>query len=64
MCRMAMSSAFLAGRDYVLPDDVAGIFKDVAGHRIVLDGRAGIAGYDAHTVLDRIIASVPKPVPR
>ncbi len=64
LCRMAMSSAFLAGRDYVLPDDVAGIFKDVAGHRIVLDARAGIAGYDAHTVLDRIIASVPKPVPR
>ena len=43
LCRMAKSGAFLAGRDYVLPDDVAAIFKDVAAHRLILDARANIA---------------------
>ena len=61
---MAKSAAFLSGRDYVLPDDVAGIFKDVAAHRLILDARASIAGCDAKRVLDGILASVAKPVPR
>lgn len=64
LCRMAKSAAFLSGRDYVLPDDVAGIFKDVAAHRLILDARASIAGCDAKRVLDGILASVAKPVPR
>ena len=64
LCRMAKSEAFLSGRDYVLPDDVAGIFKDVAAHRLILDARASIAGCDARRVLDNILSSVSKPVPR
>lgn len=64
LCRMAKSAAFLSGRDYVLPDDVTGIFKDVAAHRLILDARASIAGCDAKRVLDGILASVAKPVPR
>ena len=64
LCRMAKSGAFLAGRDYVLPDDVAAIFKDVAAHRLILDARANIAGCDARSVLENILASVAKPVPR
>ena len=64
LCRMAKSAAFLAGRDYVLPEDVADVFKDVAAHRLILDGRASLAGYDARMVLDRILSAVQKPVPR
>lgn len=64
LCRMAKSTAFLNGRDYVLPDDVAYIFGDVAGHRILLDARAGIARRSTMDVLDEILESVPKPVPR
>lgn len=64
LCRMAKSAAFLSGRDYVLPDDVTEIFKDVAAHRLILDARASIAGCDARKVLDNILASVAKPVPR
>ena len=64
LCRMAKSAAFLAGRDYVLPDDVADVFKDVAAHRLILDGRAGLAGYDARMVLDHILSAVQKAVPR
>lgn len=64
LCRMAKSAAFLAGRDYVLPEDVAEIFCDVAAHRIILDSRAGLAGYNAKRVLEKIMESVPKPVPK
>ena len=34
--RLAKAWAFLQGRNYVIPDDVTGIFADVAKHRIVL----------------------------
>lgn len=64
LCRMAKSTAFLEGRDYVLPDDVAYIFKDVAAHRLILDARAGIAHKTTGDVLDEILRAVPKPVPR
>lgn len=64
LCRMAKSTAFLEGRDYVLPDDVAYIFKDVAAHRLILDARAGIARKTTEDVLDEILGAVPKPVPR
>lgn len=64
LCRMAKSTAFLEGRDYVLPDDVAYIFKDVAAHRLILDARAGIAHKTTEDVLDEILGAVPKPVPR
>ena len=29
LCRMAKASAFLAGRDYVVPEDVQDVVKDV-----------------------------------
>lgn len=64
LCRMAKSAAFYAGRDYVLPDDVADVFGDVAAHRLILDGRAKVAGYDGHKILKQILASVAKPIPR
>ncbi|MFR3344952.1 MAG: AAA family ATPase [Anaerobutyricum sp.] len=33
LCRMAKASAFLAGRDYVVPEDVQDVVKDVFRHR-------------------------------
>ena len=40
LCRMAKAAAYLAGRDYMVPEDVVTVFKDVAGHRMVLESRA------------------------
>lgn len=36
--RMAKAAAYLAGRDYVVVEDVQNIFTDVCAHRVVLEG--------------------------
>jgi len=36
---MARSAAWVQGRDYVLPEDVAAVFRDTVDHRLILTGR-------------------------
>ena len=61
--QMAKASAYMAGRSFVIPDDVSGTFHDIARHRILLNaqGKAGHSSVD--DVLDDILASVKKPRP-
>ncbi len=59
--RMAKGWAYLKGRDYVLPEDVAEIFADVAKHRIVLSTKARVAHVTADAVLDEILAKTKQP---
>lgn len=59
MCR---AMAYLKGREYVLPDDIAGIFPDCVAHRLVLSKKARISGITAKDVCDNILALVKKPV--
>ncbi|MFR1974978.1 MAG: AAA family ATPase [Oscillospiraceae bacterium] len=40
VCRISRSRAYMAGRDYVLPDDVAAVFADVCAHRLILSPKA------------------------
>lgn len=58
---LAKAWAFLQGRMYVLPEDVADIFLDIATHRIVLNTRARVAHVTAGTVLEDILSDVAKP---
>ena len=51
VCRMCRSRAFMEGRDYVLPDDVAYIFSDVCAHRLILSAKARITETSAADVL-------------
>lgn len=53
--------AYLAGRNFVNPDDVKGVLPHIATHRIVLTPE-GMLTRDVTEVLDEIIASVPAPV--
>lgn len=59
--RMAKAWAFLQGRTYVLPEDAASIFMDVAKHRIVLGTKARAARMTAEKVLQEILTSVRQP---
>lgn len=59
--RMARAWAYLRGRDYVLPEDVAGIFPDVAKHRIVLNARARVARVSAASVLEEVLVQTKQP---
>jgi MoxR-like ATPase len=62
--RAAQASAFLEGRDFVLPDDVAGIAPAVLAHRILLDVDRELRGATADRVVAQLVASTPLPIAR
>ncbi len=55
------ATAMLKGRDYVIPDDVSYIFKDVVNHRILLNSKAKINSVTTEQVTDEILKSVSSP---
>ncbi len=59
--RMAKAMAFLDGRNYVIPDDIYQIFKDIGKHRIVLNTKARVTHVTEEAVLDRILSEVVQP---
>ena len=59
--RMAKAIAFTKGRNYVIPEDVAAIYKDIAKHRIVLNTKARVSHISEEAVLDRILEEVKQP---
>lgn len=59
--RMAKAWAYLRGRDYVLPEDVADIFLDVAKHRIVLNAKARVGRVSAAAVLEEVLSRTKQP---
>ncbi len=61
LARAARAVAFLHGRDYVIPDDVAFIFFDVATHRVVVSAKAKISGATTKEILAGILEKVPAP---
>jgi MoxR-like ATPase len=61
LLRAAKAHAFLAGRDYVTPEDVKGLAIDVLRHRVILSYRADADGVGSDALLDRLLAAVPVP---
>ena len=61
VCRISRSRAYMAGRDYVLPDDVAAVFADVCAHRLILSPKARIAESTAKDVLAEVVQQVRRP---
>ncbi|WP_460838412.1 AAA family ATPase [Nocardioides marmoraquaticus] len=57
----ARALALLRSRDYVLPQDVADVARDVLAHRLVLTFDAVAEGIDARQVVDHVLALVPRP---
>jgi MoxR-like ATPase len=57
--RCARAHAWLAGRDYVSPDDVQAIAPDVLRHRILLRFEAEADGVDADRVVTELLGRVP-----
>ena len=55
------SLAAMAGRDYVIPEDIAGIFVPVLAHRVRLSRAASHAGNTAEAILSQILSSTPVP---
>ena len=53
------ATAYLKGRDYVLPEDVKEIAHDVLGHRILLNYEAEADGVMTKDIVDALLKTVP-----
>ena len=62
VCRMAKAYAYVHGRDFVIPEDVAAIFPDVCCHRLVLSTKARMMEERPETLIQAILESVKMPV--
>ncbi|MDJ0700189.1 MAG: MoxR family ATPase [Woeseiaceae bacterium] len=59
--RAARAHAWLAGRDYVGPEDIQDVAPDVLRHRLVLSFEAEADGVDSNSVIRRILDGVGVP---
>ncbi len=64
LIRMAQARAYVQGRNYVLPEDVRVIFRDVAEHRVLLSTKARVSHIHAAKILEQILDEVPAPRPK
>ena len=58
---LSRARAALAGRDFVLPDDVKGVAVPGLAHRIILKPDPWIRGVKTETVVEQVLAEVPVP---
>ena len=61
LSRMAKARAYLLGRDYVIPEDIQAVFKDVCAHRLVMKPQAKIEGITAEDILDKLLNKIKAP---
>ena len=51
--------AFMNGRDYVLPEDIKAIGKDVLNHRIILNYEAEADGITTEHIIEKLLKKIP-----
>lgn len=61
LIRTARARAWLASRDFVLPDDVKALFLPVLRHRVLLSPEAELEGHTPDQVLLKVLETVPSP---
>lgn len=62
LIQAAKAYALLAGRDYVIPDDIKYLVPFVLGHRILLHAEARMEGVTVQTALQQVLQQVRVPV--
>ncbi len=58
----AQACALLAGRDYIIPEDVRHMAQPILAHRLVLSPEARMKGVTAQNVVTQVLRSVQVPV--
>ena len=58
---MAKARAYLKGRAFVIPSDVADVFPDVASHRLILNMKAKVGRVRMDELIRQVAESVPQP---
>jgi MoxR-like ATPase len=61
LVRAAKASAAMAGRDYVIPDDIQELAAQVLSHRMLTTIEASMGGRTPEAALREIVAGVPMP---
>ena len=61
LVRAARARALIAGRGYVLPDDVKRLAVPVLAHRLVLRPELWLSGSSGAEVVSDVLGSVPTP---
>jgi MoxR-like ATPase len=59
--RASQAAAFLAGRRFVLPDDIKAVARAVLAHRLVIDLDQSLRGASVDSTLTAILDTVPVP---
>jgi MoxR-like ATPase len=59
--RCARARAWLAGRDFVTPDDVRAVALDVLRHRVLPSYEAVAEGWDGERLVQALLDKVPLP---
>lgn len=62
LTKCAQASAFMDGRDYLLPEDVKQLAPSVLSHRIILENKIRYSGVNKREVLMEILNNVEAPV--
>ena len=60
--KMAKAWAFLQARDFVIPEDVAEVFPEVARHRMLLNTKARVTHVAPEAVIGEVLRAVKRPV--
>ena len=61
LAKFARAIAVLRERDYVIPEDIQAVFKDVCAHRLVMKPQAKIEGITAEDILDKVLNKIKAP---
>ncbi|KAA8822153.1 AAA family ATPase [Bifidobacterium vespertilionis] len=61
LTRIGQANALLAGRDYVIPEDVRAWAHEVLRHRVILTFEALADGVSSDQVIDNVVKAVPVP---
>ena len=61
LAKMAQAMAFVNGRDYVIPEDVSSVFKDVAAHRLHLQMNLAQDTKARQEICERILEQTEQP---
>ncbi len=61
LAKAAQACAYMAGRDYVIPEDVRRVFRPVLAHRLVLSLDASLKKISVEDVLSACLNGVPMP---
>lgn len=62
LLKASRAYAFVQGREYVIPDDVAHFAVDCLNHRVTIKMDHEVEGVRPHSVIDEILAAVPVPL--